>query len=370
MSTPSTLLLCAGAAASLAGVWTLAGLSERSPTRSTPRVLAAAAIGLLGEAIVYGRSAADLRAELALPLLFGLAGVLALAVGAGKLEAARADKDGPRVVRRSAGIVMGTFFGMGAVGAASLDLGSGSLAQARLGWALMFALVASTLVVFADRARYAGMGVLALGKRSLVLGLVGAGLPLGARLTAAAQLVRAESSVPERPTSATSAQTNVPVAPAPPSEVSAAVASAAPEAGAAVAASAAPQASGAVPPSEAPVASTTASATAPVAAGEPGSLQVDAVTARGMLEADVRGGVLRRMDKLQACLREPANQQKGTLSLKIGVEPSGSVTYSRATAGELSDTPLGKCLLAVFYKMGFAATSANSANFEITLRVP
>src|SRR4051812_1230266 len=101
MSTPSTLLLCAGAAASLAGVWTLAGLSEKSTMRSTPRVLAAAAIGLLGEAIVYGRSPAELRGELALPLLFGLASVVALAVGAAKIEAALADKDGARVVRRS-----------------------------------------------------------------------------------------------------------------------------------------------------------------------------------------------------------------------------------------------------------------------------
>jgi hypothetical protein len=31
---------------------------------------------------------------------------------------------------------------------------------------------------------------------------------------------------------------------------------------------------------------------------------------------------------------------------------------------------VGTCLLAVFYKMGFAATAASSANFEITLRVP
>jgi hypothetical protein len=99
-------------------------------------------------------------------------------------------------------------------------------------------------------------------------------------------------------------------------------------------------------------------------------VQVDAVTARGMLEADVRGGVARRMDKLQACAADPKNQQKGALSLKIGVDPSGSVHYSRATAGDLGGTPLGTCLLAVFYKMGFAATAANSANFEITLRVP
>src|SRR5690349_9621402 len=150
MSTPSTLLLCAGAAASLAGVWTLAGLSESSPMKSTPRVVAATSLGLLGAAIVYGRSPAELRGELSLPLLFGCTSVFALAVGAAKIEAALSEKDGPRVVRRAAGIVAGTFFGMAAIGAASFDLSSGSLAQARLGWALMFALVAATVIVFAD----------------------------------------------------------------------------------------------------------------------------------------------------------------------------------------------------------------------------
>jgi hypothetical protein len=361
MSTPSTLLLCTGAAASLAGVWTLAGLSEKSATRSTPRVLAAAAIGLLGEAIVYGRSPSELRAELALPLLFGLASVFALAVGAAKLEAALAAKDGPCVVRRSAGIVAGTFFGMGAVGAASLDLSSGSLAQARLGWALMFALVASVVVVFADRARYAGAGVLALGKRSLVLVFVGGALLLGARLTAAAHPARAERAMAEAAASASPTATDAPVAAAPLPEASAA-AGAAPESSAAPAVSATPLASASASPAP--------SASAPPVTGEPGTVQIETVNARGMLEADVRGGVLRRMDKLQACLQEPKNQQKGALSLKIGVEPSGSVTYSRAIGGELSDTPTGSCLLAVFYKMGFASTTATNPTFEITLRVP
>ena len=186
MSTPSTLLLCAGAAASLVGVWTLAGLSESSALRSTPRVVAATTIGLLGAAIVYGRSPQEVRGELLLPLLFSIACVLALAVGAAKLDAALSSKDGPRVVRRAAGIVAGTVLGMAAVGAASLDLSSGTLAQARVSWALMFALVAATVVVFAERARYAGAGWLSLGKRSWLLGLVGVGLVVGARLTAAA----------------------------------------------------------------------------------------------------------------------------------------------------------------------------------------
>jgi len=354
MSTPSTLLLCAGAAASLAGVWTLAGLSESSPMRSTPRVLAAAAIGLLGEAIVYGRSPADLRSELALPLLFALAAVLALAVGAAKIEAALADKDGPRVVRRAGGIVMGTFFGMAAVGAASLDLRSGSLSQARLGWALMFALVASTVVVFAERARYAGVGLLALGTRALALLLVCVALLAGARLTARA----APSSSPTP-----AAQTSQVPSPAP----SVAAPAAEPAVSEPAAAEAAAAASAAVVAPAAPAAS---AAPAAPTGGEAGSIQIDALTARGLLEADARGGVTRRMDRLQACLADPKNAQKGTLSLRIGVDPSGSVGYSRGTGGDLNGTPLGTCLLAVFYKMGFAATAANSASFDITLRVP
>ena len=363
MSTPSTLLLCAGAAASLAGVWTLAGLSESSTMKSTPRVVAATSLGLLGAAIVYGRSPSELRGELSLPLLFGCTSVFALAVGAAKIEAALAEKDGPRVVRRAAGIVAGTFFGMAAIGAASFDLSSGSLAQARLGWALMFALVAATVIVFADRARYAGAGLLALGKRGAVLAVVAAALLAGARLTAAAAPTASRlaiaSAVPATPASAAAAEL-------PASAAVSAEAAPAPAPSAAVVDSAAAPASGApATPSAAPA----EVAPAPTG-GEPGSIQIDALTARGMLEADARGGVARRMDRLQACVADPKNAQKGTLSLRIGVDPSGSVGYSRGTGGDLNGTPLGTCLLAVFYKMGFAATAANNANFDITLRVP
>ena len=361
MSTPSTLLLCAGAAASLAGVWTLAGLSESSTMKSTPRVVAATSLGLLGAAIVYGRSPSELRGELSLPLLFGCTSVFALAVGAAKIEAALAEKDGPRVVRRAAGIVAGTFFGMAAIGAASFDLSSGSLAQARLGWALMFALVAATVIVFADRARYAGVGLLALGKRALVLAVVAVALLAGARLTAAAAPAPRVAVAPAVPATTSSAAAEATASAALSAEVAPAPApSAAVVDSAAAPASAAPAAPSAAPSEAVP---------APTG-GEPGSIQVDALTARGMLEADARGGVARRMDRLQACLAEPKNAQKGTLSLRIGVDASGSVGYSRGTGGDLNGTPLGTCLLAVFYKMGFAATAANNANFDITLRVP
>ena len=335
----------------------MAGLSESSAWRSTPRVVAATTIGLLGAAIVYGRSPQEVRGELLLPLLFSIACVLALAVGAAKLDAALSSKDGPRVVRRAAGIVAGTVLGMAAVGAASLDLSSGTLAQARVSWALMFALVAATVVVFAERARYAGAGWLSLGRRSWLLGLVGVGLVVGARLTAAAVPAhRVIAALPEASGNVLMPEATA-SAPAPDVPVNAAPAPAAPS----VAAAAAMPVDSAAPAPSAAVA-------AP--AGEPGSIQVDALTTRGMLEADARGGVARRMDRLQACLVDPKNNQKGSLSLKIGIDLSGSVSFSRATAGDLKGTPLGACLLIVFYKMGFAAPASNSAGFEISLRVP
>jgi len=99
-------------------------------------------------------------------------------------------------------------------------------------------------------------------------------------------------------------------------------------------------------------------------------VQIEALTARGMLEADARGGVTRRLDRLEACLADPNNQQSGALSLRVRIDASGSVGYSKATGGELSSTALGACLLAVFYKMGFAAPASTGATLEITLRIP
>jgi hypothetical protein len=99
-------------------------------------------------------------------------------------------------------------------------------------------------------------------------------------------------------------------------------------------------------------------------------LQIETVASRGMLEADARGGVQRRFEKLQACLADTKNAQSGALSLKIGIDPAGSVSYSKATGGDLLGTPLAACLLPVFYKMGFATPASTGATIEITLRAP
>src|SRR5687767_6595885 len=107
MSTQSMVLLCAGATASLAGVWSLAGLSERSSLHATPRALGVVGVGLVGVAAVYQRAPAALRGELSLPALFGAVSVLALAAGAAKLDAALVDRDGPRAKRRAAGLIAG-----------------------------------------------------------------------------------------------------------------------------------------------------------------------------------------------------------------------------------------------------------------------
>ena len=316
-------------------------------------MIVAALTGLFGEVLLYGRAPAELRAELSLTLLFGTASVLSLVVGAAKIEAALADKDGPRAVRRVSGILAGSFFGMAAVGAASLDLSSVSLVHARLGWSLMFAFVASVMVVFAERGRYVGAGFLALGQRAAVLALVGLALLVGARLTVAAPL---QSLAAVRPA------VHAVVAMEPSAKVS--TVASAPEAASAPAAL----------PSSAPEAPVGSAAPPPSAAaappGKPGQIEIASVTSRGLLEADARGGVQRRLDRLQACVDEPKNQQRGVISLKVGVDASGSVGYARLTGGELSGTPLANCLLLVFYKMGFAAPASNNAGFDITLRAP
>lgn len=353
MNAPSVLLLCAGAVASLAGVWTLAGLSESSELRVTPRVALAALLGLAGCGSIYGRAPGELRSELSLTLLFAVASLLALVVGAAKLDAALVDKDGPRVVRRASGIVIGTVLGMAAIGAASLDLSSNSLVHARLGWGFMFAFVASVLAVFAGRARYAGAGLAALGQRALMLGLVAAALLAGARLTVAAP-VHAPVAPEPAPPSAEPAAAIVPTPeaePTPSAEAPAASAEAAPSAVAA-------------PGADAPA----ASAEAP--AGAAGTIEVGEINTRGLLEADARGGVTRRMDRLQECLKDPKHDQHGTLSLKVGIDASGSPAYIRPTDGDLKGTPLGDCLVRVFYKMGYAAPASNNASYTVTLRVP
>jgi len=204
------------------------------------------------------------------------------------------------------------------------------------------------------------VALFALGARALVLALVGASLLLGARLTVAAPVQAAASSTPAAVPAAREAAAVPAASEAPPvaSEI------------------AAPPAPSVPAPSEtAPAASAVAVAsTVPVAsaapAGKPGELQIEAVTTRGLYEADVRGGIARRMERLQACLADAKNNQSGALTLKVGIDASGSVTYSRATGGDLMGTPLATCLLPVFYKMGFAAPASNNAGFDITLRAP
>lgn len=363
MSTPSLLLLGASASAGLASVWTLAGLSESSTLKPTPRALAALSLGWAVDAVFYFRIPASVRGDLALPLLFACVSVLSLAVGAAKLDMALSERNGPRVVRRAAGIVAGTFFGIVAVGAASLDLGRTTLALSRVGWTLMFGLVLATLLVFGTRARYAGAGLLALGSRALVPGLSALALVYAARQAAAS------------PVAVSLGRHAVTAAPQPAATENLVAASATVVAIASTVAQAPPPGSASTTPAPAESAppaapGETAAAPAPPAAGAPGEIVIEALTAKGMLEADARGGVERRKERLQACVADAAQVHAGTLALKVGVDVSGSVTYSRVTGGELADTPLATCLLAVFYKMGFAATSANGGHFQITLRVP
>jgi len=351
------VLLCAGAAASLAGVWSLAGLSESSSLRATPRALGAVGLGLLGVAMVYQRAPAELRAELSLPALFCVASVLALAAGASKLDAALIDKDSARALRRAAGLIAGTFLSMAAVAVVSLELIRSSLPHARFGWAYMLPLVAAALLVFAQRGRLAGAGALALGRRGLVWGAALLVLLVFARLT-----------VSPKPATATPKPHEAPSISAPEAAAPEAAAPEAPEVEV-PAASVAPAPSAVASAAPASSASASSASAAPVV-GVAGELQIESVVSRGLLEADARGGVERRKDRLQACMADAKNQQSGALTLRVGVDASGSVGFVRATGGDLMGTPLAICLLPAFYKMGFAAPGSSNAYFEITLRSP
>lgn len=345
------VLLGVGVAASLAGVWALAGLSERSSLRTTPRVLLAVAVGVSGLALVYQRAPVALRIELSLPLLFGVVSVLGLATGAAKLDGALAAKNGPRASRRAAGLVAGSFLGMASVAAASFELLLRSLVHARFGWAFMLPTVASALVVFAQRGRLAGAGAKLLGNRGLALGVAGLLALAGGRLLVSPRSVSAE---PRAAAVAVKPSAVAPVAAQP-------LAAEAPS----------PETTVPAPTLAASTAPSAGSGESPAPPGDAGAaIQVETVVARGMLEADARGGVARRLDRLEACLDDPNNRQQGVLSLKIGIDRAGSVTYSKATGGDLVGTPLAACLLPVFYKMGFAAPPADGTYFEITLRVP
>jgi len=189
--------------------------------------------------------------------------------------------------------------------------------------------------------------------------LVAIALLAGARLTVAA---------PARPTAPTPAvRETAPQAVDAPAATDGAVVAPAPDASAADA----PTAPAASPSAERggvaqPLASTAAEPS-PAAAGQ---VEVGDITVRGILEADARGGVEHRKDRLQGCLNDPKNAQRGSLTFKVGIDPSGSVGYIRPTEGDLKGTPLADCFLRVFYKMGFAAPSSDTASFHVTLRVP
>ncbi len=347
----SAILLCS-AVAGLASVWTLSGLSEHSSLRFAPRVSVATAIGLALPALLYASAPAFVRSEVSLPLLVSVASVLALAVGAAKVEGALCDNDMPRLVRRAAGIVAGAFLGMAAICAASLAPSEGTLSNARLGWVMMSGPLLAVLVVFGSRVRYAGMGVLSLGWRALALAPVALALPVAAQLSAGL--------APYPPTglreTRSAAQMKEPIAPAGAANSSSPAPREAPPVVAAAEASNPP-----------PTAGSSAAPNTPSVA-EPSGLRIESIGTRGVLEADVRGGIERRFGRLQACLADPKARQSGALTLKVGIDASGSVIYSRTLGGDLVGSPLASCLLPVFYKMGFAAPRSGAASFEITLR--
>ncbi len=336
----------------------MAGMSESSGLRGTPRVLGVAVLALAGLAGAHFAAPSWLRAELLLPGLFGLVSVLSLVAGAAKLEDAVESKEGPRALRRAAGLLVGSLLGIAALGAASLELLVSSPSHARWGWAHALPLVAGVLLVFAQRTRLIGSAALALGRPALVLSSLGLLGLVGARVLVVPQgraPVAEASLAPAAPVLAAKPELEPVLAPA--VEVKPAVSAGEPV-------SALPSAS-AAPLLPAP----------PSSLGSPGSadLQIEALVTKGMLEADVRGGVMRRFALLEACVGAEASRPAGSLTLKVGIDEAGSVAYSRVVeaegAGELAGSSLAKCLLPVFYRMGFAAPRVGAASFSITLRV-
>ncbi|MEO6600272.1 MAG: hypothetical protein ABIQ16_10395 [Polyangiaceae bacterium] len=353
MSLSSFVLFSTGALAGVLSLRSLAGWSEPSSLRSGARVIGSAVLGGAALVAVQLGAGAPLRLRL-LPLaLFSLLAVLSVAFGAARMDAAVAERQSARAVRRASGILSGAFLGMLAIGALTLALASTEANLGRPAWSHVLPLLASVLVAFAARTRLAGAGALALGQRGLWRGVLG----LAALVVGRYALVPRPLAPAPREAAARVAPSEVALgAPALPSSV----------------ADAAPSADSA-PPSVVPAPETsppTAPSAAPATAEGPGEIvQIEALELHGMPGLDARGGVMRRIKKLEACVNSDSTKASGSITFKVGIDDQGGVTYLKNIGGDLEHTPVASCLSLAFYKMGFAPPLSGSATIKITLRV-
>jgi hypothetical protein len=107
---------------------------------------------------------------------------------------------------------------------------------------------------------------------------------------------------------------------------------------------------------------------APSSAARAGELRLEFADTRNIFEADARGGMERRIAKLEACAAERSNLH-GALTLRVGIDDTGSVKYAAPIGGNLAATPLADCLLGHVYRMGFASPRTPSASFTVTIHV-
>jgi len=347
---------CLSCIVNAAGMVWLLGPGGLQARRFSSRVGLALFVGLLGLAPTL----AFRQASAIGPALLAVSSLGALALGASQLEAAVALRDNLRAARIASNLLTGVWLGLCAIAAASLALSASTLAlavqgkapageawvaamsAARLSWLHTFPLVGAALVVFAGRLQLAGLGAATSLGSALPVALIAAVGIVGGRhgLRNDAQIMAEAAAVPlpsrmarpqlaPAPSVVSSAERPEPVPPP---------------------ASAAPAPSAAVPPA---------------ATGRP--IAIEALTATGILEADARTGIERRMKLLDECAAKTPLTQPGTLRSRVFIDPNGSVLAVKPLGGEHADTPFAQCAMLSYYRMGFAS-KGTSASFEVTLR--
>lgn len=313
------------------------------------------------------------QAEAAGPASIAVLALGALAVGTARLDAALRGKDLARASRIAGELSSGTWLALTALAAAALAAAAAKLhadgaklaslgwpaarSIARLAWLYTFPLVGAFYVVFAGRIALVGLGVRSRSAAWFPAAAVTLAAVAGARFG----LFRSTPSVarpvvPAAEPKAAPTPAHGTVVPEPP---------AVPRGEPSTSASA-PSASASGGP--APVPSSSLPPAASVPSPGPGRVSIQSLSTRGMLETDARAGLTRRFALLEACLEGRVSAIPETLSVRIFVDRTGSVSNVRPEGGELVDTPFGQCAIRNFYRMGFAS-GGDPASFELTLLV-
>jgi hypothetical protein len=354
--------------------------TARGALRFSPRVIAALALGLTGLVFAVVSARRGPQTLTIVPIL-ALVAVIASSIGAAVLEFAAIERNRLQEARLARDLLTGTFLSMAAIACASLAVAAGSIAQshnpmsadttwnaailaARLAWLHVFAVTLPLIIVFMRRTELAGLGTLAATGNwpTLVLvcvaGIGWARYQLSASaedVFSAAQRTAVRAAVTPKPELV---GVSLPAAaPVEPSEV--APSAAIEDAGN----PAVPDAKDARHKDSVTPQLETASDGAP-----PSRIRIGGVKVEGMHEADAYGGVERRFNLLDECLKKHG-EDSGELTAKVTIDEKGSVTRVVPTEGNMQETKLGQCLMLSFYRMGFAAAKSGTATFVLSLHV-